>query len=249
MKQRYFIVLQFNGSRYFGWQIQPEVATVQAELNEKLSILLKGTIETTGAGRTDTGVHAKYFVAHFDLDKEIAFNFEKLVQKLNRFISNDIKIIKIIKVDNTAHARYDAISRTYRYYISQEKEIFNSDYVWQYCRNLDTDLMNRGAEIIKQYNDFTSFSKLHSEVKTNLCSIESAFWVQNDSLLIFTLTADRFLRNMVRSIVGTLILLGRRKIDLNDLRIIIESKNRANAGESVPAKGLFLEKIIYPFVI
>jgi tRNA pseudouridine38-40 synthase len=249
MDQRYYIVLQFNGSRYFGWQIQPAVPTVQAELNEKLSILLKGTIETTGAGRTDTGVHAKYFVAHFDLEKEIKFDFESLVHKLNRFISKDIRIIKIIKVNNKAHARYDAISRTYRYYISQDKEVFNSDCVWQYYGNLEIDLMNKGAEIIKQYKDFTSFSKLHSDVKTNLCNIESAFWVQNGSLLIFTITADRFLRNMVRSIVGTLLLLGRRKIDLNDLRIIIESKNRAKAGESVPAKGLFLENIIYPFII
>lgn len=247
MTQRYFIVLQYNGTKYYGWQIQPDVPTVQAELNKKLSILLKTDIETTGAGRTDTGVHAKFFVAHFDIIQNITFDPISLVQKLNRFLQGDIKILKIIKVDNTAHARYDATTRTYRYYISQEKEVYNSNFVWQYYNKLDIDLMNKGADIVKQYKDFTSFSKLHTDVKTNICNIDSAIWNYNDSLLVFTITADRYLRNMVRSIVGTLILIGRKKIDINDLRIIIESKNRSNAGESVPSKGLFLENITYPF--
>jgi tRNA pseudouridine38-40 synthase len=247
MNQRYFIVLQYNGTRYCGWQKQPGVATVQDEINEKLSILLKSKIETTGAGRTDTGVHARYFVAHFDLDEEITLDQIYLVNKLNSFLPADIKILKIVKVANSAHARYDATSRTYKYYLSLEKEVFNKDFLHEYHGHLDLELMNQGAHLIQQYHDFTSFSKLHTDVKTNICTIEKAYWSKEESMLVFTITADRFLRNMVRSIVGTLILLGRHKIDMADLRIIIESKNRSNAGESVPAKGLFLEKISYPF--
>lgn len=248
MKQRYFIVLQYNGTRYFGWQKQPGVPTVQAELNEKLTILLKENIETTGAGRTDTGVHARYFVAHFDLEQGSINDTDNLIHKLNRFLPNDIKVFNIVKVDNNSHARYDAISRTYHYNISNTKEIFQRDFTWEYFDRLDVDIMNKGAEIIKEYTDFTSFSKLHSNVKTNICHIQSAYWKKEDSLYIFSITADRFLRNMVRSIVGTLIMLGRKKINERDLRNIIESKNRSNAGESVPAKGLFLEYILYPFM-
>lgn len=247
MLQRYYIVLQYNGTRYFGWQKQPDVPTIQNEIDEKLSILLKSDINTTGAGRTDTGVHARYFVAHFDLDIESSFEAEYLVKKINSFLPGDIKVLKIVKVANDAHARYDAILRTYKYYISLEKAIFDKDLLFEYHGKLDLDLMNEGALILRDYQDFTSFSKLHSDVKTHNCKIQFAGWIKENSILIFTISADRFLRNMVRSIVGTLLLIGRRKIDIADLRIIIESRNRSNAGESVPAKGLFLEHISYPY--
>jgi len=247
IKKRYFIVLQYNGKNYFGWQVQPNVPTVQAELNEKLSLLLKETVYTIGAGRTDTGVHARYFTAHFDLEQDLNQKKIDLIFKLNNFLPSDIRILKIVQVERNAHARYDAISRTYCYYISNKKEIFYHDLVWELHVNLDIDLMNQGTEIIKEYQDFTSFSKLHSDVKNNICNISTACWEMKDSLLVFSITADRFLRNMVRAIVGTLILLGRHKIDIVELRRIIESKSRSNAGESVPAKGLFLEKVAYPF--
>jgi tRNA pseudouridine38-40 synthase len=247
MKNRYFLILQYNGENYYGWQVQPNVPTVQAEIDKKLSILLNEPVHTIGAGRTDTGVHARYFTAHFDLDQSINQNIIDLVYKLNNFLLPDIRILKIVSVEYNAHARFDAISRTYHYYISNHKEIFYSDFVWEIHGKLDLDLMNQGAEIIKEYRDFTSFSKLHSKVKTNICVISEAKWIEKDGFLEFSITADRFLRNMVRAIVGTLILLGRHKIDIFELRKIIESKNRSNAGESVPAKGLFLEKIEYPF--
>jgi tRNA pseudouridine38-40 synthase len=247
MKRRYFIVMQYNGKNYYGWQIQPNVPTIQSEINTKFSLLLKETIHTIGAGRTDTGVHARYYTAHFDLEQNIDERCPYLVNKLNRFLSPDIRVLKIIPVDINAHARYDAVSRTYHYYISTVKDIFYRHYLWEIHDKPDIELMNRGAEIIKKYKDFTSFSKLHSDVKTNICEIKEAHWVEKEGLLIFSITADRFLRNMVRAIVGTLILLGRSKINLEDLTKIIESKNRSNAGESVPAKGLFLERIEYPF--
>ena len=247
MTYRYFIVLQFNGKNYFGWQIQPDVPTIQAVLNEKLSLLLNADIHTIGAGRTDTGVHARFFTAHFDLERDIIKEVGDIIYKINRFLPFDIKVLNIVSVEQKAHARYDALSRTYHYYIRTSKEIYNYDFLWQIYYKLDLELMNKGAEIIMEYKDFTSFSKLHSDVKTNICCISESFWIEKDGLLIFTITADRFLRNMVRAIVGTLVLLGRYKIDLDQLRNIIESKNRSNAGESVPAKGLFLENIRYPF--
>lgn len=247
MSFRYFIEMQFDGKAYYGWQMQPDRPTVQAEVNEKLSVLLRQPIETVGAGRTDTGVHARHFVAHFDSQKELEPQTERIVGKLNRFLPADIAIQRIVRVPEKAHARYDAIARTYMYYINQEKDVFNQDYSWQVRYNLDIDLMNRGADILCQTNDFTSFSKLHSDVKTNLCSIKSARWSKSKTELIFIITADRFLRNMVRAIVGTLVSIGRKKLTINDLNDIIASRNRSEAGESAPAKGLFLHKIEYPY--
>jgi tRNA pseudouridine38-40 synthase len=247
MKYRYFVILQYNGKNYYGWQIQPNVPTVQSELNNKLSLILKENIHTIGAGRTDTGVHARFFTAHFDLEQDINHKIIDVIYKINRFLPPDIRILKIVPVEIKAHARYDAISRTYNYYISNNKEIFNHDLVWEKLFRPDIVLMNQGADILKEYEDFTSFSKLHSDVKTNICHINEAYWIYDNDLLIFSITADRFLRNMVRAIVGTLLLLGQHKINIIQLRKIIESKNRSKAGESVPAKGLFLEKIEYPF--
>ncbi len=246
---RYFIELQYDGSNYHGWQIQPNAPTIQAELNEKLSILLRSKINLVGAGRTDTGVHARQFYAHFDYKDKLSDTLkDTLCDKLNRFLSNDINIVRIIEVDNKAHARFDALSRTYKYYISLSKDVFDKNYRWHVFCKLDVELMNNGANLISYQSDFTSFSKLHTDVKTNICQVYQAFWEKHQNMLVFTITADRFLRNMVRAIVGTLVELGSSKIDLDQLNHIILSKNRNNAGISAPAKGLFLETISYSYI-
>jgi tRNA pseudouridine38-40 synthase len=247
MSQRYFIVLQYNGKNYRGWQIQPNGPTIQSELNEKLSILLKEKVELTGAGRTDAGVHAKYYVAHFNVSRDLNEEIEYLIFKLNRFLPLDIRIISINPVDKNAHARFDAISRTYYYFISTRKEVFKNDFVWNLWYELDFNLMNAGAALLKEYKDFTSFSKLGSDINTNYCKIMSAEWKKQDDLLVFSITADRFLRNMVRAIVGTMVELGKRKITLDEFKDIIEAHDRSAAGESVPASGLFLWNIMYPY--
>jgi tRNA pseudouridine38-40 synthase len=247
MHYRYFIIMQFNGRNYHGWQIQPNAPTIQAELNEKLGILLNTKVSTTGAGRTDTGVNAMYFVAHFDSPIDLGTQLEMLCSRLNQFLPDSIYIQKIISVGEKAHARFDAISRTYKYYISTQKEVFNTQLAWNLRCKLDMDIMNEGATILMEYDDFTSFSKLHSDIKTNRCNIMSAFWTKENNQFIFTITADRFLRNMVRAIVGTLVALGRNKINTDQLRQIIEAKDRGAAGESVPPNGLFLYGIQYPY--
>jgi tRNA pseudouridine38-40 synthase len=244
---RYFLELQFKGTNYKGWQVQPGAPTVQEEINEKLSILLNERVETTGAGRTDTGVHARYFIAHFDCRIDVIKQHPRLVDKLNQFLSPDICVKRVIPVAPNAHARYDATERTYRYYITTQKDVFRQDYSWLLRYKLDADLMNEGAGLLLRTEDFTSFSKLHSDVKTKLCLIKTAAWSKNEDLLIFTISADRFLRNMVRAIVGTLVSIGRKKLSISDLKHIIESKDRSSAGESAPAKGLFLEGISYPY--
>ena len=246
MTFRYFIELQFNGKNFHGWQVQPNAHTVQSELNEKLSILVNKPVETVGAGRTDSGVHAKYFVAHFDIDKEL-INLPKLIYKLNNFLHEDIFVMGIHPVSNNAHARYSALSRTYKYYISTQKDVFRKDLSWLLFSNLEIEALNAGASEILKYSDFTSFSKLHSDVKTNTCKIHFSQWTQEKHMLIYTITADRFLRNMVRSIVGTLIRIGKGKLSIDDFKDIINSKDRSKAGESAPAQGLFLHDIKYPF--
>lgn len=243
MKNRYFIKLSYNGKNYNGWQVQPNGITIQGVLNEKLGLLLNEEVNLVGCGRTDTGVHARDFYAHLDIDNEIK-DIEKLTKKLNSFLPSDIVIYDIF-LNNDKHARFDAISRTYKYYISLGKDPFNEDLSW-HCRNdLDIDLMNSAAKILKEYKDFTSFSKLHTDVKTNDCKIEHAFWLKEKNQLIFDIKADRFLRNMVRAIVGTLIEVGRKKMDLDGFRMVIEAKDRGKAGVSVPAHGLFLESVEY----
>jgi tRNA pseudouridine38-40 synthase len=244
---RYFLELQFKGTHYCGWQIQPDNPTVQAEINQKLSTLLKEPVETVGAGRTDTGVHARHFIAHFDCTSDIKKQHPQLVNKLNQFLPKDIAVQRIIPVSGNAHARFDAIERTYKYYITCRKDVFRQDYSWPLRYHLDLQLMNEGAELIRRTRDFTSFSKLHTDVKTKLCQVKHAAWSKSDDLLIFTISADRFLRNMVRSIVGTLVHLGRKKLLISDLDSIIESKDRSCAKDSAPAKGLFLEEIRYPY--
>ncbi len=243
---RYFIQLSYKGTRFHGWQYQPNAITVQETLNKALSIILKEDINITGCGRTDTGVHARNYIAHFD-SKNIHLESDKLSYKLNGYLPDDVYIRGIYKMANNAHARFDALLRRYKYYLSTKKEIFQNDYCWQFYKPLDMPLMNKAAQILLNHSDFTSFSKLHTDVKTNNCDIKEAYWSKEDEFLVFTITADRFLRNMVRSIVGTLIEVGLHKLTLNEFEVIIEKKNRNIAGVSAPAKGLFFDNIEYPF--
>ena len=248
MLKRYFIQLSFNGTNYHGWQIQKNAVSIQSLITKALSLLLKSEISIIGCGRTDAGVHAKEFFAHFDIEKELDDTQRKeLTNKLNRFLPKDIVIHQIFPVDASLHARFSAVSRTYKYYITQQKNAFTLDFSFHFPHELNIELMNKGAEILMKYTDFTSFSKLHSDTATNNCIIKSAKWEEIDGQLIFTICADRFLRNMVRAIVGTLMDVGQKKISLIDLKNIIHAKNRCSAGNSVPAAGLFLEKVEYPF--
>ncbi|WP_144281900.1 tRNA pseudouridine(38-40) synthase TruA [Chryseobacterium echinoideorum] len=242
---RYFIEFSYNGKNYFGYQIQPKDISVQEELEKALSTILRQPIKTTGAGRTDTGVHAKKMFAHFDTHQELS---HQLTHQLNSFLPNDISVYKIFKVKDNFHARFDATFRTYEYYISLEKNPFTQDSAWQHWRRpLDINKMNEACRILFDYEDFTSFAKLHTDNKTNLCSIYKAEWEENRAELKFTISANRFLRNMVRAIVGTMVDVGAGKIQPEDLRNIIENKNRNSAGTSAPAHGLFLVDVGYDF--
>lgn len=242
---RYFIEFSYSGKNYFGYQIQPNEITVQEQLEKALSTILREEIKTTGAGRTDTGVHAKKIFAHFDYGHDLD---AQLPYRLNSFLPPDISVNRIFKVKDDFHARFDATYRTYEYYISQEKNPFTQDAAWQmWKRTLEVGKMNEACQILFEYNDFTSFAKLHTDNKTNLCNIYKASWQQNGAELKFTISADRFLRNMVRSIVGTMVEIGNGKIPPSDLRRIIEAKNRNAAGTSAPAQGLFLVDVGYEF--
>jgi tRNA pseudouridine38-40 synthase len=243
--ERYFIYLSYNGANYCGWQNQPNGVSVQQKIEESMHILLRKSVPITGAGRTDAGVHARMMVAHFDWAGS-DFEPEVLTGKLNRILPPDISICKIIRVLPEAHARFDAISRTYRYYISFRKDPFDYPFHYRIGKPLNFDLMNEAATVLFEYTDFTSFSKLHTDVATNLCRIIQAKWVQIGDIWAFTITSDRFLRNMVRAIVGTLLDIGREKLSIEGFRDIIESKNRSKAGASVPGNALFLTNIEYP---
>ena len=242
---RYCIEFSYSGKNYFGYQIQPNEISVQEVLEKALSTILREEIKITGAGRIDTGVYAKKIIAHFNTEKKPG---EQLVYQLNSFLPEDIAVKKIFGVRNDFHARFDATFRTYEYYIDLEKNPFTQDSAWQiWKRDLDVDRMNEACKILFEYEDFTSFSKLHTENKTNNCKIFKAYWEQNGSELKFTISADRFLRNMVRAIVGTMVEVGNGKIEASDLRKIIEDKNRNSAGTSAPAQGLFLVDVGYDF--
>lgn len=242
--RRYFLHLAYNGTRYHGWQIQPDAISVQEELEKCLSLKLGEKISLTGCGRTDTGVHARNFYAHFDIDKEIP-NCEEFVHRLNIFLPNDIVIYRCWEVDNELHARFDAKSRTYHYYISQSKNPFHTDDAYYFYGKLDIEMMQKAANILFEYTDFTSFSKLHTQVKTNNCKIMEARFFKDNDLLVFEIKADRFLRNMVRAIIGTLLEVGRGKLTTEQFRKVIENKNRCSAGTSMPAHALFLEDVTY----
>ena len=243
---RYFIELAYKGTNYHGWQYQPNATSVQETLNKALSILLKTDIDIVGAGRTDSGVHAKQMFAHFDYDIEI--DSTHLVHKLNSFLPKDIVIFNILKVTEEAHARFDATKRTYEYHIHTTKDAFENDDSWLYQNALDLDKMNQACQILFKHNDFECFSKVNTDVNTFNCVIFDANWNQIDNRIVFTISADRFLRNMVRAIVGTMINIGTGKINLTDFEKVIESKDRSEAGFSVPAHGLYLTKIEYKFL-
>lgn len=244
---RYFIHLAYNGTRFHGWQIQPNATSVQENLNKAFSVLLQTEINLMGAGRTDTGVHAREMYAHFDSDN--SFDITTLVHKLNSFLPKDIVIYDIIPVHDDAHSRFDATKRTYEYHIHQFKNPFIDELSWYFHQPLDIDLMNQASQLLFNYTDFECFSKVNTDVNTFDCTIFEAYWKRgkNDQL-VFTISANRFLRNMVRSIVGTLINLGLHKITLDDFTKIIESKSREKAGFSVPAHGLYLTKIEYDYI-
>lgn len=245
VKRRYFLYFSYKGTNYHGWQIQPNGVSVQEVLTKALCIILRTDLELVGAGRTDTGVHAKLMVAHFDLEGDLPVEFN-LVAKLNSFLPIDIAILKITEVQSDAHARFDAISRRYEYHIVTTKNVFKNELADKESIELDFEAMNAAASILKEYRDFTSFSKLHTDVKTNNCVIIKAEWTQQKDEWVFTIEADRFLRNMVRAIVGTLFDIGRKKMTIEEFKTVIESKNRCRAGTSVPARGLYLVDIKYP---
>ena len=241
---RYFIYLQYDGTSYHGWQTQPNCVSVQETIEQKLSLLMRRELFIVGAGRTDTGVHARLMVAHFDADQEVDCN--QLTFRLNGLLPPDIAILRIVPVTPDAHARFSALSRTYRYYIITRKSPFDHLYTMRTYRQLDIDLMNEAASHLFDYSDFTSFAKLHSDVKTHICRIMYAHWEKTDDGLVFCIRADRFLRNMVRAIVGTLIDVGRGSLSIPQFCATIEKKDRCSAGDSVPASGLFLEDVEYP---
>jgi tRNA pseudouridine38-40 synthase len=240
---RYFIELAYKGTNYHGWQFQPDANSVQETLNKALSTLLKTPIDIVGAGRTDTGVHARQMYAHFDFETKI--DSKQLVHKLNSFLPKDIVVFDIFSVANEAHARFDATKRTYEYYIHTMKDAFENDGSFQYQIPLNLDKMNEACVILFKHNDFECFSKVNTDVHTFNCVIFEANWKQDGNKIVFTVAADRFLRNMVRAIVGTMISIGTGKITLPDFEKIIESKDRSQAGFSVPAHGLYLTKIEY----
>ena len=244
--QRYFIHLAYKGTNYHGWQIQPNAVTIQQTLNEALSIILRKDINLVGAGRTDAGVHASSFYAHFDLNHEQSIDINHLVFKLNSYLPNDIAIYNVYPVSSNAHARFDATSRTYKYYMFTRKNPFNTDISYFLFKKVNVEKMNEACSILKYYKDFTSFSKRSTETKTNLCDIYRAEWNKKGYELIFTIEANRFLRNMVRAIVGTMIEIGEGKLTLEEFTNIIEGQDRTLARYSIPADGLFLSDIQYP---
>jgi tRNA pseudouridine38-40 synthase len=242
---RYFIHLAYNGKNYHGWQRQHNARSVQEEIQQKLQILLKQPIEITGCGRTDTGVHARQFYAHFDISHSI--KTDKICYQLNALLPTDIAIYDIFLVEPTLHARFDATYREYEYHISTQRTPFYNELSWQFTPKLNIDVMNNAAKLLLKHTHFECFSKVNTQVKTFNCKVSKAHWkLQPNGMLVFTIGADRFLRNMVRAIVGTLVDVGLNKIDIEQFNAILHSNNRCMAGQSVPAHGLFLTQVNYP---
>jgi len=246
VKTRYFIFISYKGTSYHGWQIQPNSVTVQKILDEALSVVLNEKISTIGAGRTDTGVHATFFCAHFDSISKDLLSLGNLIFRLNQYLPSDISVFSLKKVVPDASARYSAVSRTYKYHISRTKDPFTLYSSWYLHGSIYIDAMNEACNLLLQYSDFTSFSRLHSGAKSNICKIYNSDWQEADNRLVFTIKADRFLRNMVRAIVGTMVEVGFGKMNLKEFEDIILAKDRCKAGKSAPAKGLFLADIEYP---
>ena len=247
--QRYFIELCYNGGNYHGWQVQPNAISVQQLLNQALSVILRQPVETTGCGRTDTGVHATQFFAHADIVSKTGIDRVKVLNSLNALLPHDIAVKRLLPVHAAAHARFDALQRSYQYHIHFNKDPFKEGFSCLLRDKPDIGLMNKAADIITTYTDFSCFSKSNTQVKTNNCKISAAYWRMENDSLTFHITADRFLRNMVRAIVGTLLMVGRGELTPADVAGIIESKDRSSAGESVPACGLYLTAITYPFLL
>ena len=244
---RYFIQFSYFGKAYHGWQKQPNAITVQETLESALSTLLRIPMEVVGAGRTDAGVHAKQMFAHFDVAP--IDNTVDLVHRLNSLLPEDIAVQEIYSVKSDAHARFDAVERTYEYWVVQEKNPFYSDHAHYVKHPLNIGDMNKAASLLLEHSDFESFSKSNSDVKTFICDVRMAKWEQQEDKWVFTISADRFLRNMVRAVVGTLLDVGMGKMPPENMNQVIASKSRGEAGVSVPAKGLYLTKVIYPKAI
>ncbi|MBN2894054.1 MAG: tRNA pseudouridine(38-40) synthase TruA [Bacteroidales bacterium] len=242
---KYLIALAYNGKNFHGWQIQPNAKTIQEDLQTALSVILRQKICITGAGRTDTGVHATFYIADFDSNFEIT-DTEKLTKNLNGYLSKDIVIYKIFEIENNFNSRFQALYRTYNYFIAKQKTPFYSDFSLFFPHKLNVEKMNEACKILFDYKNFKSFEKLHSDNKTSNCVIFKAEWKETGNFLVFEIKADRFLRNMVRSIVGTMLDVGQSKISIEDFKAIIEAQNRSAAGVSVLPNGLFLTDIQYP---
>ncbi len=240
---RYFLQLSYFGKHYHGWQRQPKDLSVQEVLEDRLGTLLGNPVEVVAAGRTDAGVHARIMVAHFDWEPPLR---DDLLHRLNAFLPDDIAIQQIRPVKPDAHARFDALSRTYQYRLVQHKDPFEEDSAYYLSQPLDFGAMNAAAELLLEYSDFQAFSRVHTDVKTFICDIRHARWERVGEVWTFTITADRFLRNMVRAVVGTLLEVGKGKMTREDVKTIIKSRDRSRAGASVPAKGLYLTGITYP---
>ena len=245
---RYFLRLAYRGAPFHGWQVQPNAVSVQGEVEKAMSVVLRTPISVVGAGRTDTGVNARTMYAHFDFEGELPEKGRLLVS-LNRLLGRDIAVHDIIPVHVGAHARFDASERSYKYFVSFEKTPFFYPLSWHCPNGLDITLMNEAARLLLDTADFTSFAKLHSDAKTNICKVTKAEWsFEGESIAVFSITADRFLRNMVRAIVGTLIDVGRGKLSLEGFRRIIERKDRCAAGQSMPGEALFLWDVKYDYI-
>ncbi len=243
---RYFIHLAYNGALFHGWQIQENANSVQGDLIKAISLLLRENIYVIGCGRTDTGVHASSFYAHFDTDQLMSQqHLDQLAFKLNRFLGDSIVIYKIYQVSLDLHARFSAKERSYHYYINTVKNPFKTQFSYFFHQKLDVNRMNEACEVLYSYRDFSSFSKSGTQTKTNNCKINHAQWQRKEDALVFEIRADRFLRNMVRAIVGTLLEVGVGKMSISDFKQVIESKNRSKAGYSVPGHALFLSDVKY----
>lgn len=247
-KKRYFIQISYDGSQYHGWQIQPNAVTVQELLDKAMSTFYRQPIETLGCGRTDAGVHATEFYAHFDVENLEESKVLQAVAGINAMLPYQIAAKRIIPVHEEAHARFDATARAYKYYLHFEKDPFKLNRSWLVKDKLDLNLMNQAAALLLDYTDFSCFSKSNTQTFTNNCKIVKAVFEETDGGLVFTIEADRFLRNMVRAVMGTLVRVGKYEIDLEEFKAVIESKNRSKAGQSVPACGLYLVKVEYPYL-
>ncbi|MDE6379156.1 MAG: tRNA pseudouridine(38-40) synthase TruA [Muribaculaceae bacterium] len=245
---RYFMRLAYRGAPFHGWQVQPNAVSVQGVVEKALSTALRTPMSIVGAGRTDTGVNAREMYVHFDFDGDLP-DKGRLLVSINRLVGRDIAIRDIVPVHEDAHARFDAVERTYKYFVAFEKTPFFYPLSWYCSHRLDLDRMNEAARLLLRTDDFTSFAKLHSDAKTNICKVTKAEWhKEGDSNAVFTISADRFLRNMVRAVVGTLVDVGRGKMTVDEFRDIIERKDRCAAGQSMPGEALFLWNVRYPYI-